>query len=326
MSCPIRENQAARGPATLAALTGLMLAPACLVEPICYDQRDCTPGYSCALPSGRCVQGECEAHTDCEPARYCVAGRCVACRGDQDCASGHCDGSRGVCVACTRDAECPSGSRCQDGRCVFEASLRCPDELQMAAIGDAFCIDRYEASRPDASAEHSGRDGSRATSRAGVLPWEVQSNAEARSACSAAGKDLCSAAQWALACAGPEGLAYAYGEVYEPSTCNGLDKGCRCGAGSSCASVSPCPFAGCFEACGGLFRLEPTGANPKCQRGGVYDLNGNLWEHIQGGDATQVRGGAHNCRDSQRYHRCDYVPGNWTPSALGFRCCWSPPP
>ena len=57
----------------------------------------------------------------------------------------------------------------------------------MVKVGDSFCIDTYEASRPDATADSAGTDESLATSRVGVLPWQVADNQTARAACLAAG-------------------------------------------------------------------------------------------------------------------------------------------
>jgi formylglycine-generating enzyme required for sulfatase activity len=171
----------------------------------------------------------------------------------------------------------------------------------MAEAGSC-CIDRYEASRPDATADDQGEDGSRAVSRARVIPWRVSSNQIAAAACQAAGKRLCAPLEWESACHGPGNTVYIYGNTYEPLTCNGLDT-----FGQS------------------DFHLTPTGSFPDCTNAwGVYDLNGNLWEHVQGGSGQTVRGGAYNCNNSQTLHRCDYIPGNWTPSALGFRCCLTP--
>jgi len=45
---------------------------------------------------------------------------------------------------------------------------------------------------------------------------------------------------------------------------------------------------------------------------------------VAGGSDMTVRGGAFNCNDSAALHKCAYVPGNWTPSARGFRCCLTP--
>jgi formylglycine-generating enzyme required for sulfatase activity len=127
----------------------------------------------------------------------------------------------------------------------------------------------------------------------------VASNAEAGQACAAAGKRLCDEAEWFIACQGTAGTVYGYGDTYEPATCNGLET---------------------FGA--GLFHLLPTGILAACRSDyGAYDLNGNVWEHVAGGSRYTVRGGAYNCGNSELYHRCDYIPTNWTPSAQGFRCC-----
>ena len=70
------------------------------------------------------------------------------------------------------------------------------------------------------------------------------------------------------------------------------------------------------------FKLMPTGSFPDCNNDyGAFDMSGNLWEHTAGGSDMTIRGGAYNCSDSKTLHRCDYVPGNWVPSARGFRCC-----
>jgi hypothetical protein len=168
----------------------------------------------------------------------------------------------------------------------------------MASVGD-FCIDLYEASRGDATATSAGSDGTQAYSSAGVLPWQVASNAEAAGACAAAGKRLCSPAEWQIACEGPDQTTYAYGDRYSATTCNGIDT-----------------FANYN------FHLTATGSFPGCTNAwGVFDMNGNVWEHVAGGTDLTVRGGAYNCSDSVTYHRCDYVPTTWSPSAKGFRCC-----
>jgi hypothetical protein len=169
----------------------------------------------------------------------------------------------------------------------------------MVPVSSAFCIDRYEASRPDATAVSAGVSETAATSRAGVLPWQVRDNALAQAACGAAGKRLCFPEEWRLACGGQAGLAYSYGNTYDPTACNGIDAFGRT-----------------------AFHLTPTGSFPRCvSPEGAYDLNGNLWEHVNGGTDSTVRGGAYNCSDSAAYHRCDYIPGSWSPLARGFRCC-----
>jgi hypothetical protein len=282
---------------------GIGLLSGCVVESVCFNDSDCAANKACNRSRGVCSQ-RCNAPPDCPPNLLCVGGICVVpCRADADCGKDErCELSSGRCKPV-----CPRG----------DTPLDCPEG--MVSIANAFCIDQYEASRPDATASSSGTDKSRATSRAGVMPWSAESE-QARAACLAAGKDLCTPRQWQCACQGPAATVYAYGDSYDPSACNGADKFCDCSG--ACAGKAPCPFAGCVHRCGAAYRLEPTGSSPRCKNGyDVFDLNGNLWEHVKGG-ALLVRGGAFNCSDSQTMHRCDYVPGNWTPAARGFRCCW----
>jgi len=164
---------------------------------------------------------------------------------------------------------------------------------------DPYCIDIYEASRPDATGLYAGTDNSMATSRQGVLPWRVTNNETADAACRAAGKWLCTPAEWEYACRGPGDTVYTYGDNYGAQTCNGLD---TFGQGSH--------------------HIAPTGSLEGCTNGfGVFDMSGNVWEHTDDGDGTTVRGGAYNCYYPATRLRCDYVPGDWVPTALGFRCC-----
>lgn len=212
----------------------------------------------------------------------------------------------GTCgFECETDQQCGESMGCVDHRCQPKSvqPIECPSD--MVNIADAFCIDRFEASRPDATQDDEGVQVNQATSRGGVMPWQVSGaneNQQARDACLAAGKDLCTPQQWQAACQGKAGTVYGYGDGYQPKTCNGIDT---------------------FGLPG--FHLLPTGTLQGCHSDwGAYDMNGNLWEHTLGGNRTTIRGGAFNCKDSQTLHRCDYVPGSWEPSARGFRCCLVP--
>ncbi|MBL6974879.1 MAG: SUMF1/EgtB/PvdO family nonheme iron enzyme [Deltaproteobacteria bacterium] len=234
------------------------------------------------------------------------------CFGDSDCVHPRVCDTRGICVLeCTHDGDCGDGYACEAFRCVPSIAkpdvavdiegdapvFECPEDMVMVA--GAYCVDRYEASRPDATEDDEGSNGSMALSRPGVMPWRVLDNATAQAACEAVGKRLCSPAEWEVACQGSDGTVYGYGDDYEPHTCNGIDT-----------------FGG------GGFHLDVTGAFPGCtNEWGVFDMNGNLWEHVLGGTDKTIRGGAYNCGDSKALHRCDYVPATWTPSARGFRCC-----
>jgi sulfatase modifying factor 1 len=227
--------------------------------------------------------------------------------------------------ACINSADCKAGQVCHiapgtsKGVC-RNTRLVCPEG--MVPIERRFCIDMYEASRPDATADSEGTDSAMAVSRSGVLPWRVENNAEAAKACRTAGKSLCTEDQWLTACRGSSGTVYSYGDEYSPLKCNGIDTYCFCDSDQACGDRDPCPYPYCYHDCGASFRVEPTGRFTECTNDfGVFDMNGNVWEHVLDGDDTRIRGGAYNCSDSKTLHRCDYIPGDWEPSARGFRCC-----
>jgi hypothetical protein len=236
---------------------------------------------------------------------------------------------------CFQDKDCPVGQvcsaqgSCQPGTQIDSAlpdgrtPIRCPLP-EMINVEHLFCIDRYEASRPDATSSSEGTSTARATNRKGVLPWQGVDLATARAGCKAAGKYLCRLAQWQMACMGPKKTVYGYGDTYDPTICNGIDAYCDCSSGP-CASTKPCPYAHCFFTCGADFKVDPTGSRSGCKSTWgsevIYDINGNVWELADTTDGLEhFRGGAYNCSNSESLHRCDH-DGTWGPSARGFRCC-----
>src|SRR5262249_29497603 len=58
----------------------------------------------------------------------------------------------------------------------------------------------YEAARPDATASNAGTQTARACAKPGVLPWTNLTYPQAVAACTAAGKRLCTEAEWQRAC------------------------------------------------------------------------------------------------------------------------------
>jgi len=150
------------------------------------------------------------------------------------------------------------------------------EEDHVVQVGD-FCIDRYEASRPKATAESPDNGHYHpAASRPGVLPWVLVTWDQARAACEKVGKRLCSGAEWQKAAGGPDGWLFPHGNTFDPAVCNTYD-----------------PTTGPRQ-------LAPTGAFPKCRSPyGAYDLCGNVSEWTdeawqEGMNDRVLRGGSYN--------------------------------
>ena len=192
------------------------------------------------------------------------------------------------------------------------------DDMVVVTVGmTSFSIDRYEASRPDATSSNAGLKESRRCVKPNVLPWTKATQAEALAACQSTGARLCTANEIVAACAGAAGNAYPYGATYQPLTCNGLDyDGVPGGANDNV--------------------LVPTGAAalPMCATPlGIYDLSGNAAEWTSTVTGTTgaplnlsiyvAKGGSYlspsaglTCQfDLSRYASNAILP------ELGFRCC-----
>ncbi len=207
----------------------------------------------------------------------------------------------------------------------------------MIAIDGAYCIDVYEASLVEVLGRNRTRPWSpfttpspggryRAQSRRGVTPQGYISQVQARAACAAAGKRLCTEPEWVRACKGPEPTEWPYGPARVTGRCN--DDG-----------VNPVPriFGG-----GNVFHdrqmndprlntlprsLVRTGARPRCRgRYGAFDMVGNLHEWVdtvrngrgvfRGGYYSDVIINGRGCDYATRAH----YPG-YHDYSTGFRCC-----
>lgn len=217
------------------------------------------------------------------------------------------------------------------------AAAACPPE--MALIEGRYCIDRYEAAlqrrtttgdwEPARRALPVGDRDVRAVPAAGIKPYGHVSAVGGAKACAAAGKRLCTSAEWLAACRGPDEQRWPYGEDYEPDACNDSYPGAH-------------PVVDLFGSGEGVWdpehmndpalnrqpdTVDPGGSNQRCVSDyGVYDMHGNLHEWVA--DASGIfRGGFYG--DARRNGAgCGYVTTAHGPRyrdySTGFRCCSDP--
>ena len=151
---------------------------------------------------------------------------------------------------------------------------------------DDFCIDEYEASQPDATADRPGSWAPglpipAAESMAGVLPWASISWTDAQQACAAAGKRLPTLAEWQTAYSGYYGAWWPWGtDHYDPRQA------------ASCYINEPVlqtfPTGGCcFENCEGAQCFTT------CDMlGNLAEWVAGLWEPECYGDTQVLSAGA----------------------------------
>lgn len=279
-------------------------APSSLVA--CDSVSDCSDGQVCVAEFIRpdesfedsCVQtgdagcqqrvcrtiattGEtCSADADCSGSgEVCYAGECrpaaiestaEVCNGLDD----NCDGS------IDNNAEIPAGT-VECGSCAFNM-VRNPQIVDLGGGGGSgtlrpTCFDRYEASRPDATATDAGSNELYAVSRAGVMPWTGVNRAQAAAACAGDAynanfnttrvtpKQLCQYYVWPQFCGGVPNSAnvsrYVYGDAFDSDVCvDGRD-----------GTDSPQPSGS---------RLECKRANADSRAKSHFDTTGNVWEWV----------------------------------------------
>jgi hypothetical protein len=216
---------------------------------------------------------------------------------------------------------------------------RCPDRA-MVLIG-AFCIDRWEDYVVELDAQGTEHTHSpyepvdgltvRAKSAPHQVPQGYISQVQAGGACAQAGKRLCTAAEFRVACSGADGDNwYPYGgQMHVPGDCNE-------GKGSMMPTFygndpSTWTFADfndprLNQVDGGL---APTASYPRCQSPyGIFDCVGNLHEwSAEPADANghgRFRGGFYGDAEING-HGCLYVTSAHEPTyhdySTGFRCC-----
>ncbi|HJK95636.1 MAG TPA: MopE-related protein [Polyangiaceae bacterium LLY-WYZ-14_1] len=314
------------------------------VVPVC-DVRDGVPGWYCDYPEtvefdplvpngivleeSRCdgIDGDCDGVPDEvyeDLGEACDDGELGACRNQgriacdpDDAFATLCDFSLGpdpvadspnpeVCNGVDDDCDGVADNATGPGRVI--------DEMVHVDFGGFdFWVYAYESSRPDATDEDAGTSNVRACSRSDVLPWASISQTAAAAACAAAGKRLCTGAEWQAACEGMAGQTYPYGATYAATSCNGADNDTDPGV----------PVTTELLATGSLATCE----SPE----GAFDLSGNLKEWTDDsrgvtadGDAIHVtRGGSLESPRLGLTCQTDLSRAalNTVLPTIGFRCC-----
>ena len=207
----------------------------------------------------------------------------------------------------------------------------------MAEVGDALCVDRFEASleevdatgavvRPHPANQPVGTLRVRAKSERGVVPQAYVSRDDADLACRAADKRLCTNDEWQRACRGTHATKYPYGTRRRSGACN--DHGVE-----PLAAVLHRPGSATtwdFDTMndprlhlvpGGVAR---TGRFARCTNDlGVFDMVGNVHEWTADPSGT-FRGGWY-LDTSELGEGCDYAAvghdAKYRDYSTGFRCC-----
>jgi len=142
-----------------------------------------------------------------------------------------------------------------------------------------FCIDRYEY------------PGTR-----GATPKTVLDVEEAARLCRSQQKRLCTRTEWKWACGGKRKKLFSYGNTFKRGVC---------------ATAGPADQK---------LPITPTGSHPRCRTtDGIYDLNGNVAEWVQG---SQLMGGSAGKPGNQTSCRSDGGAGG--SAYYGIRCCATP--
>jgi hypothetical protein len=202
-----------------------------------------------------------------------------------------------------------------------------------------FCIDRYEAAVVEILPKGKTRphspytpvDGLRvkAVSKKGLVPQGYISAIEAKAACEAAGKRLCTPDEWLRACQGKSPTKYPYGDDEIPGRCNG--DGTRKHPMVELFGPSPDIFADPHKMNDPRLNQLPgtvakAGAHAKCRNSyGVFDMVGNLHEWTAEPNGTaQFKGGyfmdTHRNGDGCHYKTTAHGP-SYHDYSTGFRCC-----
>ena len=164
-----------------------------------------------------------------------------------------------------------------------------------------------------------------AQARPGVVPNGYLSGLAARAVCAAAGKRLCSSAEWEIACRGEQGSTFPYGDRYEQGRCNVFREAHPAAELHGNASEHHLdPRLNLVSGPAGPL-LRKTGTTPDCKStwgsDAVYDMVGNLDEWIEDPGGTFAGGFYSRATREGCAARISSHPIEYFDYSLGVRCC-----
>ena len=188
-------------------------------------------------------------------------------------------------------------------------------DFNMVPIPDSaspsFYVDRFEASRHDASASSAGVRETIACSTGAVLPWTAIAWEKARAVCEARGSAyrLCSALELAEACSAGGVNSYPYGSLYEPETCNAWDYDDDTNVVLPTGALDGCVTAsGLFDLSGNATEWTSTDTTGLGGSSAIYQLHGGSY-------LAPAEGVACSIALAPRAAPATILP------TVGFRCC-----
>ncbi|MBK8995522.1 MAG: SUMF1/EgtB/PvdO family nonheme iron enzyme [Myxococcales bacterium] len=257
-------------------------------------------------------------------------------------------------VGATARRACPAEMAAVRGFCIdrWEASLidrrsrrplspyYPPQPKALGRVREVWLVERERAGEPGArrmplpeppSVQLEGSYEPVAVSRPGTVPHGYLTYHAARNACQAAGKRLCSEAEWVTACRGRADTKFPYGAHYVAGRCNvfrALHPAAVLHGNASMGLTDP--RLNLVVEAGKDPLLRATGASTGCTSawddGVVYDMVGNLDEWID--DPSGVFVGGFYARMTTK--GCEAKVSGHAPSyydySTGTRCCADPTP
>lgn len=168
----------------------------------------------------------------------------------------------------------------------------------------------------------------KAVSAARVVPQGYLNAEQASAACDAAGKRLCTEAEWLTACRGETQQDFPYGPEYEQGACNVYRENHPSAMLHGNAARFHDDPRNNFIASEGRTLLEKTGSSPRCASkwgdDAIMDMVGNLDEWVDDPNGIFVGGFYSRGTKGGCNSRIDAHPRGYSDYSIGARCCADP--